>query len=231
VLFRSSSNDVYSLVDSSGVANATFTFTGAKDSTYCFLTIAVDSVGNTEVKQQKSPCIVLDTIPQIFDFTPKVGIPFTEVTIDGWNFAGLSSILFNGNEAEVIDSTDSKIIAKAPYPGSTGPITVITTKGTAVSDSVFTYEDPTGAGQVKESKIILYPNTTGGVFKVSTRAERLPSGILYVYDANGRIIKEVDFTQLRDNETVVDISHMPKGIYFVRLIGKDKTFTSRIIKK
>lgn len=227
-----SSNNVYTLVDTSGAENATFTFTGAKDSTYCFLTIAVDSVGNTEVRQQSYPCFPLaqDTLPRITDFNPKMGIPLTEVIIDGRNFTDLDSVLFQNYKAEVIAHDDTSITAKAPYPGETGKITVYTANGMAESSIDFVYEDPTGLGTGTENKIILYPNTTGGIFNISTQAEQLPTGILYVYDATGRIIKEVDFSQLRSNETTIDISHMPKGVYFVRLIG-NKPFISRVIKE
>jgi hypothetical protein len=74
--------------------------------------------------------------PVITGFTPASGGPGALVTITGFNFVGVPTVTFNG---AVADSTNSatQISATVPLEATTGPITVSTPAGLAISAKFF----------------------------------------------------------------------------------------------
>ena len=76
--------------------------------------------------------------PRITSFTPSTGTAGTSVAINGANFAGASSVTFNGTAAAFTVNTPVKITATVPAGATTGPIAVTTAAGTATSATSFT---------------------------------------------------------------------------------------------
>ena len=76
--------------------------------------------------------------PAILDFFPEMGAVGTSVDINGSSFFGATSVEFNGipDPTAVVDSA-SHISARVPAGATTGPITVTTPGGTAVSETDF----------------------------------------------------------------------------------------------
>lgn len=76
--------------------------------------------------------------PSILDFFPEAGAVGSSVSINGSSFFGATSVEFNGvpDPTAVVDSA-SHISAKVPEGATTGPITVTTPGGTAVSQTDF----------------------------------------------------------------------------------------------
>ena len=81
---------------------------------------------------------------------------------------------------------------------------------------VFAYENNMASvNTLHASSFVLYPNpSTGRIFwtlPIGSSAEQMT-----VYDAMG---KEVHSQTLSISDTSVDLSHLPKGVYFIRLDG------------
>lgn len=78
------------------------------------------------------------SVPVIASFTPASGIPGTEVTISGENFNGASAVKFNGLDAASFTViSDEQIQAEVPAGAATGPISVHTPDGSAISNNNF----------------------------------------------------------------------------------------------
>ena len=77
--------------------------------------------------------------PTISDFTPKSGRVGTVVSITGTNLAG-ASVKFNNKNATgvTVTGTGTTITVSVPNGARTGPITVTTAGGSAVTSSAFT---------------------------------------------------------------------------------------------
>ena len=80
--------------------------------------------------------------PTITSFNPAQGPVGTTVTIHGTNFAGVSSVKFNGTAASFSFVTNVKVTAVVPSGATTGKITLTTPSGTATSATNFTVSGP-----------------------------------------------------------------------------------------
>jgi hypothetical protein len=78
-----------------------------------------------------------DPTPTIVSFTPQTGLPGSSVTITGTNFINPSAVRFNGIDATFTVNSTTQITATVPAGNTSGPITVITSGGTATSFSSF----------------------------------------------------------------------------------------------
>ena len=79
--------------------------------------------------------------PSLFSFTPAGGLAGSNVVISGFNLLGTTNVLFDGAPAssfKVINN--STISAFVPTDASSGPITISTPAGTAVSPTSFAIE-------------------------------------------------------------------------------------------
>ena len=103
--------------------------------------IAVDSVGAS------SGTLVLNwsflgNAPVICDFTPAEGGIFSTVTIKGFNFENVTAVQFNGvNSPSFVTDSSQQVRALVPSGATNGPITILSSSGTAVSASSFTVTD------------------------------------------------------------------------------------------
>jgi len=77
-----------------------------------------------------------------------------------------------------------------------------------------------------QSVVCLYPNPTTGIINLQTK-EKINS--VSVYNAVGQ---KVSFNSLNNENTSIDISNLPGGVYFVEIIINDKTTKRyKVIKK
>jgi len=110
---------------------------------------------------------------------------------------------------------------------------------------------PTGLIDIKENGgIVLYPNPTSGELQVTSY--ELQDGTLSkveVFDMMGRVVETRLIASLQDGTTStsgisplrgdkgglsslrLDISHLPVGVYFIRITTETGTITEKIIKK
>ncbi|RZJ70029.1 PKD-like domain-containing protein [Flavobacterium sp.] len=80
------------------------------------------------------------TIPTITSFTPANGCinPGTSVTINGTNFTGTTSVLFNGTNASFTIISPTQIVATVPASATSGSIRITIPSGFANSAASFT---------------------------------------------------------------------------------------------
>ena len=80
--------------------------------------------------------------PTLTQFTPTTGPVGTRVTLTGTGFLGATDVLFNGVSAVEFEVVSGVSIEAVVPPGATsGPISVVTSAGTAVSTDPFTVTD------------------------------------------------------------------------------------------
>ena len=108
--------------------------------TYVLSARATDSEGAV-ASSASSTLIVLsgNGQPGVASFSPASGVAGTPVVITGSNFAGVTSVRFNGGTSTsyTVDSL-TQITASVPPTATTGPIGVVTGLGTGTSTSNFT---------------------------------------------------------------------------------------------
>jgi hypothetical protein len=100
-----------------------------------------------EWSNDSSSCVLAyaSTAPVVSSFTPGSGAVKTTVTISGANFTGATAVKFNGISATFSVKSSSTITTSVPKSATSGPITVITAKGTTTSASWF-WVSPTITG-------------------------------------------------------------------------------------
>ena len=81
----------------------------------------------------------------------------------------------------------------------------------------------------EECDIVVYPNPTDGKFKVSS-SEFSVTGI-EVFDVFGRSVKAISPSFGGDWGEALDISHLPSGMYFVRITTEKGMITRKVIKQ
>jgi len=77
-----------------------------------------------------------------------------------------------------------------------------------------------------ETKLLkIYPNPTTGKLKVESGELRVES--IEIYDAFG---KKVDKSRANASETTMDISHLPSGVYFVKIFTEAGDVIKKVLK-
>jgi hypothetical protein len=84
----------------------------------------------------------------------------------------------------------------------------------------------------------LYPNPTTGEFNIAVCGERYAVGDIEIYDMYGRKQKSrkgnsppfMEGWQPQADGVVINISHLPSGIYFLRITTSNGIVTKKIIK-
>ncbi len=75
---------------------------------------------------------------EVLDFSPKEGVPGTQVRITGTGFGGgVNAVAFNGTAARIISVNAPVVVVTVPSGVTTGPITVTTLQGTATTAQPF----------------------------------------------------------------------------------------------
>lgn len=77
----------------------------------------------------------------VFTFTPRAGVPGDLISFIGIGFGGgVSSVSFNGTTARVVSVDASTILAEVPQGATTGPVTIVTPRGTVTTSKPFTIQ-------------------------------------------------------------------------------------------
>jgi hypothetical protein len=100
--------------------------------------ISVTTAGGTALSVDDFTVTVPPAAPEISSFSPTSGPVGTQVTINGANFTGASSVKFNNTSAStfIVDSA-TQLRANVPTGAITGKISVTTAEGTALSANDF----------------------------------------------------------------------------------------------
>jgi hypothetical protein len=95
-------------------------------------------------------------------------------------------------------------------------------------DGKFEYFDMVSiTSEVEETNIDVYPNPSNGIFTVSTNSDNIES--YSILDSSGRIVSNGTLNSFDNN---IDITNIPKGVYFLK-VGTNDDFsnTTRIISR
>ncbi|MFL5764888.1 MAG: M4 family metallopeptidase [Bacteroidia bacterium] len=126
-----------------------------------------------------------------------------------------------------------------PATAGTGshPITYSYTDGGGCSNSVSqtVYVDgacvPTGLGSSTQlAGVSLYPNPTGGTFTLELGLTSDESLVLEISNAIGQVmLREQHEYKAGNNKTAFDLAQLPRGVYILKLKGKNMLRTERIV--
>ena len=136
------------------VAGSSYTDTGLSAGTsYSYRVRATDAAGNLSAYSNVASATTQSPpppAPTITSFTPTSGPVGTSVAINGTSFTGATVVTFSGVSASFTVTSDSAVLATIPAGAGTGPISVTTAQGTAMSGTNFTVTVPTaGLGATK----------------------------------------------------------------------------------
>jgi hypothetical protein len=95
------------------------------------------------------------------------------------------------------------------------------------SDSqIVSIKYPPGIGENIPTRFEVYPNPTNGQVRF-TLPEQVSSAVMQVITPQGKLIKTMQVFS-SSGEISTRLTGLPDGIYFIRLLAKDKTYTSKI---
>lgn len=78
------------------------------------------------------------TTLEVLGFSPRVGVPGTQVTIVGTGFGGgINAVAFNGTAAQIVSTNAPVVVVNVPNGATTGPISVTTAQGSTTTAQSF----------------------------------------------------------------------------------------------
>ncbi len=95
------------------------------------------------------------------------------------------------------------------------------------SQTVSNIENQEATIRVKKEIITISPNPNNGIFKININ--EVSEGTIIVTDLYGFTVFKTEFKN--QNEFEMNLQDNPKGIYIVKVVSGDQTYTSKIIKE
>jgi hypothetical protein len=162
---------------------------------------------------------------------PPPGIPIADLQIYAWQ-----------------NYYDNNSASQEVYPGSTSSLRAIMYSYSDSWNTTNEYVVPNMAAQafavlpmlqastttnvlnkLRDSKIqmLIYPNPTKGVFIIRIENGKSSKGQLSVYNILGEKVYSQDNTQL--NNTTIDLSNQPNGIYSINIKTEQETISKKLI--
>jgi len=94
---------------------------------------------------------------------------------------------------------------------------------------MFIYSDKPGIDSPESMQLKIYPNPNTGELRIANYELRITS--VEVFDINGRKQETENRRQETEREIVIDISHLPTGVYFVKVMTEQGGITKKIMKR
>lgn len=79
------------------------------------------------------------------------------------------------------------------------------------------------------NSIVIYPNPSTGIYTITSNNFQLEK--IEVYDVTGKIISTENNLHVTNNNSVLNLTHLSSGLYFVRITANNQTTIKKIIKK
>jgi len=86
---------------------------------------------------------------------------------------------------------------------------------------------PLGISEIKALKVLVYPNTAQQKVSIMLPFSGNADGSLALYTVEGRKYLEQEINQPK---TELDISSLPSGMYFLKVISKEGIGTGKLLK-
>jgi len=90
-----------------------------------------------------------------------------------------------------------------------------------IHDAGCSVNPPVGMNEIRNQSFNIYPNPTTGVFTIQSEI-----GELEIYNTLGELIFS---SQVTNNSITINLSEAAKGIYFLKIISDDKTYSQKLI--
>ncbi|MCL2290811.1 MAG: T9SS type A sorting domain-containing protein [Bacteroidetes bacterium] len=88
-------------------------------------------------------------------------------------------------------------------------------------------DDAVGINEIENGKIIIYPNPTTGNLRIESGKLKIDN--IDIFDVYGR--KLLSTLSLRSQYTTIDISHLPAGVYIVKLYTESGEMIKKVLKE
>jgi hypothetical protein len=166
---------------------------------------------------------VLDlTAPTITGFSVGSGAVGDSIDLTGTNFKHVETITFNGSATSttgfrILNSTTIRV--KIPSGATTGTITAANPVNSGTSSGSFSIV--LGLEDKVIADVTVGPNPTNSIVTINTKA--FVDQVL-VTDCMGSVVYD-------GNQTSVNLSNVPQGIYFVTVISGDRKTTKKVVKQ
>jgi len=139
----------------------------------------------------------------------------------------------NGGTIQSGQSTNSIIVKWST--GSVGVVQVTEKGNNLCNGTLKTY--PVGIWNtsvnniVNQNEILLYPNPANNVLKIQYLGKNLNDFQVAIFDVLGKNILNQKVSISNKEEQSLDITHLPKGIYFVKITGNQFSVSKTITKE
>jgi hypothetical protein len=79
------------------------------------------------------------------------------------------------------------------------------------------------------SDILIYPNPGKGIFTIRLNRSVGEIGFELFNSFNQQVLKETNITLIKDSNYMLDLNHLPSGIYYLHLTGNDMDVISKMV--
>ncbi|HEY2954743.1 MAG TPA: kelch repeat-containing protein [Candidatus Eisenbacteria bacterium] len=171
--------------------------------------------------------------PSITGFTPPAGGIGASVNVSGFNFDGATDIRFNGVSAPILSVTNTLITTQVPAGATTGPISVVTPLGTAISGAEFVVGNPPiiSAAEPDSGKAGAHVLISGRYFTGTTRVSfGGASSAPFVVGSDSTIDATVDTSAVTGPIYVTTLLGTTQGSFTFRYIPPDPRPRLRVVR-
>ncbi|RYY72071.1 MAG: T9SS type A sorting domain-containing protein [Chitinophagaceae bacterium] len=138
------------------------------------------------------------------------------------NLNNVTSIAASGYYHSLFSTTDNQFYACGQNGGALG-----NGNGENANIPVLVLDNcvPLATETFDATTLTIYPNPSSGILNVSS--DKLQDVLIEIYDLNGRMV----FSDKNFNtQKTIDIQHLQSGMYLVKLIAEEISYTQKIIK-
>ena len=85
-----------------------------------------------------------------------------------------------------------------------------------------------GGNIIIENKVKIYPNPSSSHITIETPTTPHKNTFLTIYNLSGQQLIE---RQITEQQTMVDVSGLPTGVFFVRVVGDEGVMVGKVVKE
>ncbi len=191
-----------------------------------------------------------------FDLENNWDIAYVEYSTDfgqNWEILGTQGAnWYNSNRTPQTSGTDCNNCVGAQWTGTDGVIKTynyslidlnaeqniifrivfqsdesVTNQGVIIDD--FLISGTLASDSFDSNSISIYPNPSSGIYNITSN--NYPIEKIEVYDITGKIIESEVNLEITNNSTVLNLTQVSSGLYFVRISANNQKIIKKIIKK